>query len=60
MKEKVLITGAGGLLAKNLGKVLIHSGYNVCYLSSNKKIFAPTSIIGILKKIILTKRPYKM
>ena len=37
MKEKVLITGAGGLLAKNLGKVLIHSGYNICYLSSNKK-----------------------
>ena len=37
MKEKVLVTGAGGLLAKNLGKVLIHSGYNVCYLSSNKK-----------------------
>ena len=37
MKEKVLITGAGGLLAKNLGKILIHSGYNVCYLSSNKK-----------------------
>ena len=37
MKEKVLITGAGGLLAKNLGKVLLHYGYNVCYLSSNKK-----------------------
>lgn len=37
MKEKVLITGAGGLIAKNLGKILLHSGYNICFLSSNKK-----------------------
>jgi len=52
MREKVLITGAGGLLAQNLGKVLIYSGYNVCYLSSNKKQCSNTYYWNFEKKYI--------
>lgn len=37
MKERVLITGASGLLAKNLAKKLTDSGYHINYLTTSKK-----------------------
>ena len=36
MKEKVLITGASGLIAKKLGELLNKNLYEVCYLSRFK------------------------
>ncbi len=36
MKEKVLITGANGLIAKKLGLLLEKNNYQVCYLSTKK------------------------
>jgi len=40
MKETVLITGAGGLLAKQLGALLQSQKYQIKYLSSNKKLLS--------------------
>ena len=37
MKEKILITGASGLLAKKLGKKLLDTNYNINYLTTSKK-----------------------
>tara|TARA_B100001250_G_C19745236_1_gene764988 strand:+ start:401 stop:1306 length:906 start_codon:yes stop_codon:yes gene_type:complete len=37
VKEKVLITGASGLIAKQLGSLLERNNFNVYYLSTSKK-----------------------
>ena len=36
MKEKVLITGARGSVAKNLSASLLEDGYEICYLTTQK------------------------
>ena len=41
MKEKVLITGARGSVAKNLSAILLEDGYETCYLTTQKN---PTEI----------------
>ena len=44
MKEKVLITGSSGLIAKKLGPLLVKNNFDVYYLSSNKKNLAKKTL----------------
>jgi len=50
VKEKVLITGASGLIAKQLGSVLEKINFNVYYLSTSKKNLAKKTLYWNYKK----------